>query len=392
MPKTFTTVIILGPSHYADFDGISIAAVDGYQTPLGVARYNAGIVSALRKNPLVHSVPQADGPEHSVEVQIPFIQTVLPNATIVPIVTGRVDPAAVANLLIPYINEQTLVIASTDLSHYLSQKKARAEDDLTVQTILSGIKHTPLDACGETPIHIVMNIAHTLGLEPVLIDKRTSFETAPQHSGPDKVVGYASIVYVKKSSGQSRTEIPLEIQSYILRLARTSLDAAVQGEKLLQPDDLPDELKKKSGCFVTLTIGGQLRGCIGYIEPIMPLCKAIMDNARSAALRDPRFIPVTKEELSKIKVEVSVLTAPEPVSYTDPDDLLSKLVPNVDGIILKKGPHQSTFLPQVWEQLPDKIGFLQQLSLKAGLGADGWKTADVMWYRAIHFEEKETLK
>ena len=151
--------------------------------------------------------------------------------------------------------------------------------------------------------------------------------------------------------------------------------------------DVPDALKENRGGFVTLTINNSLRGCIGYIEPIMPLYKAVIENARNAALSDPRFDPVTASELDKICVEVSVLTVPVPLAYNDPDDLLEKLRPNIDGVILSYHGTQSTFLPQVWEQLPDKIQFLQHLSMKAGLAADSWKKASYKVYQAEHFKE-----
>jgi AmmeMemoRadiSam system protein A len=139
---------------------------------------------------------------------------------------------------------------------------------------------------------------------------------------------------------------------------------AVKGMNPPVVDSVPSVLKKNSGCFVTLTINGNLRGCIGYIEPIKPLYQAVIDNARSAALSDPRFSPVRQDELGKINVEVSVLSNPVPLEFKSPDDLLQKLKPGVHGVILQKGPYHSTFLPQVWEQLPDKIMFLEHLSMK----------------------------
>ncbi len=183
-------------------------------------------------------------------------------------------------------------------------------------------------------------------------------------------------------------DIPAEIKSFLLKLARESLEASVNDRPLPKPQNPPDATKPWQGCFVTLTEGGELRGCIGYIEGIKPLYEAVIDNARNAALSDPRFPRVSPEELSRIRIEVSVLTPPSLLDYTDPQDLLNKLVPNEDGIILQKGFHQSTFLPQVWEQLPDKIRFLEHLSIKGGMPPDGWKTATVKRYRAIHFQEQ----
>jgi AmmeMemoRadiSam system protein A len=189
-------------------------------------------------------------------------------------------------------------------------------------------------------------------------------------------------------SQQSNSEtLPSEIKSFLLKLARKSLEASVMGSSFSKPENPPEITRLKQGCFVTLTIDGELRGCIGYIEGIKPLWEAVIDNARNAAISDPRFPSVIPQELSRIKIEISVLTPPQPLPFSSPDDLLNKLVPGVDGIILQKGYHQSTFLPQVWEELQDKISFLQHLSLKGGMPIDGWKTASVKRYRALHFQE-----
>jgi uncharacterized protein len=187
---------------------------------------------------------------------------------------------------------------------------------------------------------------------------------------------------------QSNQDLPSDVKTFLLTLARQSLEACVQGKPMPKPENPPELTKKDRGCFVTLTKSGILRGCIGYIEGIKPLYEAIIDNAKNAAQSDPRFPEVTADELHDIRIEVSVLTPPEPLEYKDPQDLLNKLVPGQDGIILQSGYHQSTFLPQVWEQLPDKIDFLEHLSMKGGMPTDGWKTALVKRYRAIHFQEK----
>jgi hypothetical protein len=202
--KKVNTVFIIGPSHHAWFEGVSIADVDSFATPLGRVALNAGIVSKLRQNNFVHSVPQADDSEHSVEVQIPFLQTVLPSFSIVPIVMGKVDPASVADLILPFITPSTLVVASSDFSHYQSNAKARQLDDASIKTILSGEEDGSIDACGEKPIRVVMHLAKKLSLSPVLLDARTSYDTAPQYGPPERVVGYVSIAYVKKNGAQKK--------------------------------------------------------------------------------------------------------------------------------------------------------------------------------------------
>jgi len=140
-----------------------------------------------------------------------------------------------------------------------------------------------------------------------------------------------------------------------------------------------------------LTENGALRGCIGYIEPRVALYQAVLDNARNAATRDPRFRPVRPEEVNKIKIEISVLTVPQPLPFKSPDDLLNKLQPGEDGVVLRIGPAEATFLPQVWEQLPDKVQFLNQLAQKAGCAPDDWRgrNVSVSIYHAEAFHEPE---
>jgi MEMO1 family protein len=410
--KSVKTVILIGPSHHAMFDGLALPGVDSFETPLGRLPLNKEVIAKLSASPLVGVVPKAHSAEHCLEVQLPFLQVLVPGVSIVPLVTGQVDPAAVAELLAPLIDDKTLVIASSDLSHYSASREARRLDSVTIGTVLKGDVGGPLDACGETAIRVVMRLARQFGLEPVVLDARNSYETtadaAPQYADPNRVVGYASIAFVKK--GGAATPKPVQAQassvasasgapagdglapatkSYLLALARAALEAAVKGERPPATGDAPAETKEKRGCFVTLTESGQLRGCIGYIEPIKPLADALVDNARSAALSDPRFPQVVASELKDITVEVSVLTKPEALAFAGPDDLLRKLVPGRDGVILSKGFHQSTFLPQVWDQLPDKVQFLEHLSLKGGMSSDGWKDAQVKTYRAVHFQEEK---
>jgi uncharacterized protein len=206
-------------------------------------------------------------------------------------------------------------------------------------------------------------------------------------NGDNKSSGEVQSETQARKKGVTSGELSADVKAFLLKLARRNLDAAVQGLPPVVPADPPSVTKELRGCFVTLTKKGNLRGCIGYIEGIKPLYQAVIDNAKNAALEDPRFPEVKPGELGDITVEVSVLTKPEPLPYKDPQDLLDKLAPGEDGIILSKGYHQSTFLPQVWEQLPNKVEFLEHLSMKGGMPPDGWKTAEVKRYRAIHFQE-----
>ena len=341
-------------------------------------------------------------------MQIPFLQVRLASFKIVPLLVHDVDPQKAADMIYPLIDAHTLVVASSDFSHYLRQQEASDSDNASIKSIIGGNTEGFIDACGEMPIRVAMALAKKMGLAPKLLDARTSFETAPQYGSEDRVVGYVSIVYLP-DDGKTKAEcaavaaaavaapvaspekqtggLAPEVKGFLLKLARQSLEASVKGQGPPVPENIPEITRQDRGCFVTLTENGDLRGCIGYIEPIKPLYQAVMENAANAALSDPRFPSVTPSELSSIKVEVSVLTKPERLEYKDPQDLLNKLVPNVDGVILQSGPYQSTFLPQVWGQLPDKVDFLEHLSRKGGMPPDGWKTANVKRYRAEHFSE-----
>ncbi|HPC47395.1 MAG TPA: AmmeMemoRadiSam system protein A, partial [Deltaproteobacteria bacterium] len=181
---------------------------------------------------------------------------------------------------------------------------------------------------------------------------------------------------------------------YLLKLARMTIAERLGvhcGEPVSGHSDGEGVLMEKAPTFVTLTEQGRLRGCIGSLEAREPIVESIRRNALNAAFRDPRFPPVRPDELDRITIEVSVLSEPRHLDYEGPGDLLSKLTPGVDGVIISKGYHSATFLPQVWEQLPDKEEFLTHLCMKAGLPGDEWRKGDldVMTYRVQSLEEED---
>ncbi|NPA54339.1 MAG: AmmeMemoRadiSam system protein A [Aquificae bacterium] len=182
----------------------------------------------------------------------------------------------------------------------------------------------------------------------------------------------------------SLDEISEEEGKALVFLARKAIEEYLNKGIIIDLIEVPYESwKKKGASFVTLENKhtGQLRGCIGSIIPVQPLYKDVIRNAIAAATQDPRFPPVTPEELPDIRVKVSILSFPEPVPYKDPQDLLNKIEPFKDGLILKYGANQGTFLPDVWEEIPDKVQFLSHLCLKAGLPQDCWLTLPVEIYR-----------
>jgi AmmeMemoRadiSam system protein A len=179
----------------------------------------------------------------------------------------------------------------------------------------------------------------------------------------------------------------------LLRLARESIEHAVRGEPLppLDLKSVPGSLREHGASFVTLTIHGELRGCIGTLEAYQPLAEDVREHAIAAALNDPRFLPVTESELSSIHIEVSRLSAPRLLEYASGEDLLERLNPHVDGVILKDGTRRATFLPQVWEKIPNPADFLDQLCLKMGARRNAWREGNlqIFTYQVEEFHESD---
>ncbi len=190
-----------------------------------------------------------------------------------------------------------------------------------------------------------------------------------------------------------KDKLTLEEQKILLHAAREAIECAVKREKLppIDPYDVTPSLQEQGASFVTLTIRGELRGCIGALEAYQPLVDDVREHAVAAALEDPRFPQVREDELSRIQIEVSRLTRPAPLEYKDADDLLSKLRPHVDGVILKDGFRRATFLPQVWEKIPSPSEFLDNLCYKMGTTPNQWKKKhlDVLIYQVEEFREAQ---
>ena len=402
----FRTVILLGVSHYAGFSGASVAVKDIYRTPLGDVPVSPKAAQLAKEAPFVpepqclvqrppwssqasHPQPPAgeDTPEtweHSAEVQVPFLQKTLGNFQLVPVVTSDADPERMARVLAGHLDDSTLVVASSDLSHYHPYDQARELDTRCVQAIcnLDIEQMKSQEACGRTPILALMYLARQLGWKAKLLDYRNSGDTAGNKEG---VVGYAAIAfYAPRPQSFTAAE-----RGQLLALARQTLRNVVAKGGVPDTSGLPAKLAEKKGCFVTLTTHGRLRGCIGNILPQGPLDRAIVTNATNAALHDPRFAPVQPAELDSIEIEISVLTEPVKLSFDSPDDLLKKLRPHRDGVVLKIGGRVTTYLPQVWAQISDKAEFLDSLSQKAGCDRSAWRNpgAEVFVYQVESFSE-----
>jgi AmmeMemoRadiSam system protein B/AmmeMemoRadiSam system protein A len=405
---TYETVVVMGPSHYAELRAASVTDAAVYRTPLGDVPVSAKArqLAALRPFALEprcavqrpdwwrqasHPAPDIDTAEtweHSVEVQIPFLQKTLAGFQLVPVVFGDVDPAKAAQALLPILDDRTLLIASSDLSHFYSYDRARKLDQRCVDAIcrLDIDTMESQEACGRIPILTLMEVARLKGWKARLLDCRNSGDTAGDKSN---VVGYAAIAFYAPPAGQ----FTAADRHYLLDLARRTVREAAATGKLpeVSADGLAPKFTAPKACFVTLTRRGDLRGCIGNLEPGGPLYQAIVENARSAALRDSRFEPVTPREVDQLEIEISVLTEPQPLFFSSSADLLRKLQPGVDGVVLQIGRHSATFLPQVWEQLPDKVDFLNHLAEKAGCASTAWRQpgTSVFIYHVECFKESE---
>ena len=379
--ETFSTVIILGTSHHVYLEGAALDNVSDFKTPLGLVPVSdkAGNLSKEQHFSVNHLAHEK---EHSLEVQLPFLQKVLRNNfTILPIVIGRADPGELASVLEKYVDDDTLVIASSDLSHYYSYDKAVELDRNCVNGVnnLDNSMLSQCEACGLIPILTVMKIAENKGWSGKVLDYRNSGDTAGDKKS---VVGYMSAVFYDGLSSDER--------SFLIELSRSVLESHVKNG--VTPEiatEIPERLKEVKGCFVTLNKNKQLRGCIGHIIPQEPLYQCVMDNTINAASNDPRFRPVATGELNDIEVEISVLTVPRTLRFSSPDDLLNRLVPLRDGVVLKSGRHQATYLPQVWEMIPDKSDFLSSLCEKGGADAGCWRdNVEISVYQAEVFNEK----
>ena len=406
--RAYDTVVVLGPAHHADVRAAVVPDAEVYRTPLGdvplsaKARqlatlppfaFEAGCRMArpdwwLQSSRPAPAVDTADTWEHSVEVEVPFLQRTLKGFALVPAVMGEIDPAAAARALGQILDDRTLIIASSDLSHYYSYARAQKFDQRCVDAIcrLDVKMMETQEACGRTPILTLMHLAKARGWKPRLLDCRNSGDTAGQKAS---VVGYAAIAFYAPSAAQYSDAD----RRFLLDLARRALrEAAATGRLPDMPvDGLAPNLIEDKGCFVTLTKNGGLRGCIGYIQPHGALYRAVAENAHNAALRDIRFSPVTLCEVDGIEIEVSVLTVPQPLEFASSEDLLRKLRPGVDGVVLQIADRGATYLPQVWKQLPAKDDFLNNLAEKAGCAPSAWRQpgASVLTYQVESFKESD---
>jgi hypothetical protein len=379
-------VVLLGPVHRVAVRGLAAPTVEAFETPLGRVPLNRAALESLRGLPQVGFTDTPHAHEHSLEVQLPFLQTVLGSGfTLVPLAVGQASPQQVAQVLERlWGGEDTLIVISSDLSHYLPYAQAQARDEATVQRIL----HFATDlrgeeACGASPLNGALLVARRHDLEPRLLGLRNSADAAGMtRADRHRVVGYGAIAFdppraarnAQGEGGEADENGDASLGRFLLGTARRSI-AEVLG---LQHADAGIDtghlaLARPGASFVTLHgADGRLRGCIGRLQAVRPLIEDVHANARAAAFHDSRFTPLRTHEWPGLQVEVSVLGEAQPLSLANEAEARAVLRPGVDGVIFEWRHAHATFLPQVWQQLPDAGDFLAALKHKAGLAADFW--------------------
>ena len=400
-------VVVIAPSHFEEFPFNSVYSGDAYATPLGNIAVDKEFASKLAKmSPLIQlstrgHIPTQQQGEHALEVQLPFLQRTLGDFKLVPIVMGEqnyeIERALGFALAKMVKGTNTLIVASSDLSHYHSYDEASNMDHKTLKAIqewdyLSLSQNFALrvwEACGGGPIVATMIAAERLGAKQArLLKYANSGDETGDHS---RVVGYGAVALLKSDNHSNGTEpspLSQKEKDALIALAKKSVETAVREAKLYIPSasDFPS-LQQERGVFVTLTERGNLRGCIGLISAEKPLFLAVRDSATSAALQDPRFSPVTPAELPALEYEISVLTPFHRV-YDVKEVRVGR-----DGLLMIQGRKEGILLPQVPTEFGwDRKTFLEEACVKAGLPSQAWQddSTDIFAFSALVFGERKS--
>jgi AmmeMemoRadiSam system protein B/AmmeMemoRadiSam system protein A len=373
-------VVMLGPVHRVPVRGLAIPTDDAFATPLGSVPIDRQALDSVRDMPQIVASDLAHLQEHALEVQLPFLQRQLGEFSLAPFAVGSASVPEVAAVIERlWGGPETLIVISTDLSHYHAYAEAREIDRSTVTRIAgfaADLDHE--EACGATPLNGFLSAARKRGLGIKLLGACNSGDTA---GGKGKVVGYSAFALHEPGAQVSLDEAG----KTLLGIARAAIESKLFGSAKTFDGAW---LRQMGASFITLTRDGALRGCIGSLQAARPLGGDVAENAIAAAFRDPRFPPVTAAEWPGLRVEVSLLSAPKPLRFADEADLFSQLRVGEDGIILEADGRRATFLPQVWESIPDKRLFMRELARKAGLTDDVRLGRSRVWrYRVTKWKE-----
>ena len=395
--KAYKRIFLLGPSHHEWLDGASVnTEFDYYATPLGNLSVDTEVAHKLTDTDSVFTYqPKAHDREHCLEVQLPFLQRRFGEVPpIVPIIISTNDfrkLQRIAETLKPYMTEENLFVVSSDFSHYPKYEDACEVDARTGKAVESGdverfiaqleenarggVRNLATSACGELAIATLMLMMHDGGYEA----KHLLYQNSGDIDNHDhsRVVGYHAFAVLRKSEFSLNDEEKRMLKD----IALTSIKDSLDGKRIAEPTTLTGTLKQKCGAFVSLHKHGRLRGCIGHFGEDVPLHEIVAEMARAAAFEDPRFMPVTRDELDDIDIEISVLTPMRRIQSLDEFQL------HKHGIYIKKGYRSGTFLPQVADEVnwtkEEFVGHCAQD--KAGIGWDGWRDAELYVYEAIVF-------
>lgn len=404
-PDEIETIILLGPSHRVPFKGISVFPGGIYRTPLGDLEIDESAAEELGgANPNIAYIETTHAVEHSLEVQLPFIQMIFKNVKIVPVIFGAPDKEAEERFIDKAVeiskNKKVLFIASSDFSHYYDYETARKMDYSGINSILT-MSYNELmnkdskkeaELCGIYPVLTLIKIMNKIGgTSTKLLHYANSGDVTGDKS---QVVGYAAIAFYEsgapsskkeaknKEKNKAEVELNSEEKKKLLEIAKDTINEYVKNKKRLKLENITNpKLSMKSGAFVTIKEHGDLRGCIGNFVSDKPLYETIIDMAISAASQDPRFPPVTKGELDKLELEISVLTPLRKISD------INEIEVGKHGIYIVKGFSRGVLLPQVATEYGwDRKTFLEQTCRKAGLPKDAWeKGAEIYIFSAQVF-------
>ena len=413
--KKYERIVVIGPSHRIPMEEVlSVSRATHYETPLGQVALDVEFIDELLKYPVFQNVPQAHESEHSVQIQVPLLQHCQAGFRLVPILAGSCSQETidkVGNILRNLIDDETLVVASSDFVHYgpnYGYVPFKENIPAEIKKLDMGAYEyiTRLDGpgfidyrrksgatiCGYIPIATLLSMLNS-SAEAHLVEYATSGQQAGDYTNS---VSYLSVAFAgawqerpEVQEQKNTPELTEEDKKQLLLLARKTMVYALQNRRVPEASDLgiaiSDSMRPARAAFVTLKKNSQLRGCIGDIFPQWPLYKSVITNAIHACVNDRRFSPVSQDELKDITIEISALTAPAPIA--SPDEIRI----GIDGVVLKKDGKSAVFLPQVApEQGWNVDQMLTQLSLKARLPADGWKKgASFLVFQAEVFGENE---